>query len=305
MLIGTIIMLGLMRALSALSLKVHYAFARFLSWFLKNVMRYRRDVVMTNLSRSFPDKKYHEISAIADEFYKHFGRLVAEAVWFSGCRNPERLRRQRIVEYSNIEVFEKAYSESPGVAVLTSHFGNWELLGGCLNYDYRPDGKIIDGLVPDDLIFVYKPLKSRVWDKIMGDSRCAPVKRIDYKGYISTESILRHVLENKDRKLVVNMLSDQCPYRDSVADLPVEFLHQETKTMFGGASLARKFGWSVLYASLFPTGEGHYEWRFTQICPDASKLSVKEIMEEYYALLQKDIEAVPWCYLWTHKRWKK
>ena len=91
-------MLGLMRALSALPLKVHYAFARFLSWFLKNVMRYRRDVVITNLSRSFPDKKYHEISAIADEFYKHFGRLVAEAVWFSGCRNPERLRRQRIVE---------------------------------------------------------------------------------------------------------------------------------------------------------------------------------------------------------------
>ena len=74
--------------------------------------------------------------------------------------------------------------------------------------------------------------------------------------------------------------------------------------MFGGASLARKFGWSVLYASLFPVGKGHYEWRFTQICPDASKLTVREIMDEYYNLLQKDIEAAPWCYLWTHKRWK-
>ena len=178
------------------------------------------------------------------------------------------------------------------------------MLGGCLNYDYRPGGKILEGLVPDDVIFVYKPLKSKMWDEIMGDNRCAPVKYLDYKGYISTENILRHVLGNKDRKLVVNMLSDQYPYRDSVSDITVDFLHQETRTMFGGASLARKFGWSVLYASLFPVGKGHYEWRFTQICPDASKLTVREIMDEYYNLLQKDIEAAPWCYLWTHKRWK-
>lgn len=302
--VGTSIMKGIMRALGALPLGFHYVCFGFFSWVLKDVLRYRRDVVMINLSRSFQDKKYKELSEISGRFYKHFGRLAAEAIWFGGCRNPERLKAKRLVEYSNLEVFERAYSESPGVAVLTSHFGNWELLGGCLNYDYRPDGKILEGLVPDDVIFVYKPLKSKMWDEIMGDNRCAPVKYLDYKGYISTENILRHVLGNKDRKLVVNMLSDQCPYRDSVSDITVDFLHQETRTMFGGASLARKFGWSVLYASLFPVGKGHYEWRFTQICPDASKLTVREIMDEYYNLLQKDIEAAPWCYLWTHKRWK-
>ena len=179
MTIGKSIMKGIMRAAGTLPLGFHYAWAGVFSWLLKDVLRYRRDVVMTNLSRSFPDKKYQEISAIADEFYKHFGRLVAEAIWFGGCRNPERLRRRRLVGYSNIEVFEEAYSHSPGVAVLTSHFGNWELLGGCLNYDYRPDGKIVDGLVPDDVIFVYKPLKSKMWDEIMGENRCAPVKRLD------------------------------------------------------------------------------------------------------------------------------
>ena len=303
--VWTVIMKGIMRALGALPLGFHYVCAGVFSWIIRDVIRYRRDVVMTNLSRSFPDKKYKEISKIADEFYRHFGRIIAETVWFGGCRNPERLRRKRIVEYSDIEVFEKAYSHSPGVAVLTSHFGNWELLGGCLNYDYRPEGKVVEGLVPDDLIFVYKPLKSKIWDKVIGENRCAPVKRLDYKSYISTESILRHVLGNKDRKLVVNMLSDQCPYKDSVAEVTVDFLHQETKTMFGGASLAHKLGWSVLYASVFPTGKGHYEWRFTEICPDASARSLEDIMRDYYALLQADIEAVPWCYLWSHKRWKR
>ena len=27
--------------------------------------------------------------------------------------------------------------------------------------------------------------------------------------------------------------------------------------------------------------------------------------QEYYRLLQADIEAYPWCYLWSHKRWKR
>ena len=47
----------LVRALGALPLGFHYACSGFFTWILKDVMRYRRDVVMTNLSRSFPEKK--------------------------------------------------------------------------------------------------------------------------------------------------------------------------------------------------------------------------------------------------------
>lgn len=302
--IGTNIMKGLLRVLSALPLGFHYACAGVFSWLMKDVLGYRKDVVMTNLARSFPEKKYNELKDISDDFYKHFGRIIAEGIWFGGCRNPERLKKQRLVEYSNIEVFESAFSGSNGVMVLTSHFGNWELLGGCLGYDYRPEGHLPDGLQADDIIFVYKRLKSRMWDEIIGENRCAPVLYLDYKGYVSTDKVIRHVLERKDRKLIVNMLSDQCPYRTSKSEDTVEFLHQETRTMLGGATLACKAGWAVLYMSLFPTAKGHYEWRFTEICRDASQMSPHGIMQEYYRLLQADVEAKPWCYLWTHKRWK-
>ncbi|MBR4756595.1 MAG: lysophospholipid acyltransferase family protein, partial [Bacteroidales bacterium] len=232
-------------------------------------------------------------------------RVLAEAVWFGGCRNPERLRKKHLVEYSNIGDFEEAYTSGKGIVVLNSHFGNWELLGGCLNYDYRSEPSRPEGLEPDDIIFVYKPLGSKMWDGIMRENRCAPVLNLGYKGYISTSRVLRHVLENKDRKLVVNMLSDQCPYRDSTAEMTVDFLHQETRTMFGGASIAAKFGFSVFYMSLFPVRKGRYEWRFERICSDASEMTAQDIMQKYYDLLQADIEAVPWCYLWTHKRWKR
>ena len=305
MMIGSVILLSLMRALAALPLRFHYACAGFFSWLLKDVLRYRRDVVMANLSRSFPEKKYDELKVISDRFYKHFGNVIAETIWFGGCRNPERLRKEHLVEYSNLEVFEKAYSQGNGVMVLTSHFGNWELLGGCLNYDYREGAALPEGLEPDDIIFVYKPLKSKVWDRIIGLNRCAPVLRLDYKGYISTERILRHALEHRDRKLVINMLSDQCPYKDSKSNLTIEFMHQRTRSMTGGAALARKFGYSILYMCLFPVEKGRYEWRFTEICSDASSMDPEDVMKKYYQLLQADLEAAPWCYLWSHKRWKR
>ena len=75
---------GLLVALSKLPLKFHYFMGDFLSWVMKNVVRYRYDVVVTNISRSFPDKKYKEIRKITDDFYRHFGEIFAEAIWFSG-----------------------------------------------------------------------------------------------------------------------------------------------------------------------------------------------------------------------------
>jgi lauroyl/myristoyl acyltransferase len=47
---------GLMRLLARLPLGFHYACARFLSWLVGDVFRYRRDVVTANLARSFPDR---------------------------------------------------------------------------------------------------------------------------------------------------------------------------------------------------------------------------------------------------------
>lgn len=303
--VGTTLMKWLVRALGALPLGFHYACSGIFTWILKDVMRYRRDVVMTNLSRSFPEKKYSELKELSDGFYRHFGRILAETLWFGGCRNPERLRKQHLVEFTNLEVCEAAYENSPGAVLLTSHFGNWELTGGCTFYDYRPDSERRDIINSDSIAVVYKPLKSRMWDDIMCDNRCAPLLRKGFKGYVPTENVLRFALANHDRKMIYIFPTDQCPYKGATANDTVDFLHQPTKTMLGGASIAHKFGYPVLYMSIVPVSKGHYEWSFTEICRDASVESPHEIMQEYYKLLQADIEKHPSCYLWSHKRWKR
>ena len=70
--------------LSKLPLKFHYFMGDIFAWLARVVIRYRYDVVMINLSRSFPDKKYKQLQTLAKEFYKHFGEILAEAIWFSG-----------------------------------------------------------------------------------------------------------------------------------------------------------------------------------------------------------------------------
>lgn len=300
--IGVRLMHWLMRALAVLPLGFHYAWAGFFAWLLRNVIRYRRNVVMTNLARSFPDKKYRELNDIAAKFYQHFGWIIAETVWFGGCRNGERLHRQHLVEVTNPEVFDNAFRASPGLMILVSHSGNWELLGGLACYDYRPSHEFICPV--NDVSVIYKPLSSPCWDQIMRLNRSAPVLRYGYRGYLSHLEFLRFALAHRHEKKVYMVPADQYPYKGAIAPDPVDFMHQKTFTMLGGASIAHKLGMCVLYVNMRPMARGRYEWTYTEICPDASRKKPHEIMADYYALLQRDLEETPWNYLWTHKRWK-
>ncbi len=301
--LGTYVIGAFMRVLSALPLGFHYAWSGVLAWLARDVVRYRRELVMMNLARSFPDKKYKELKQISKLFYRHFGEIISEAVWFGGCRNPKRLRDKHLVEYTNSEVLEAAYNDSPGVVILDSHCGNWELLGGYEHYDYRRD--FISSLDQRAFVMIYKPLSSKVWDELMRINRCAPADKSSHQGYISSNEILRYAVNHRNEKKIYLFPTDQCPYRISTVDETVDFMHQETKTMLGAASIAHKFGFSVLYMNMRPVERGHYEWSFTEICRNASDHTPHDIMQKFYNLLQEDIEKTPWNYLWTHNRWKK
>lgn len=67
-----------MRVFALLPLKFHYFVGRCIAWIVAVPMHYRRDVVMINIARSFPEKKYGELVQMAKNFYRHFGDIVAE-----------------------------------------------------------------------------------------------------------------------------------------------------------------------------------------------------------------------------------
>ena len=296
-------MLGLLRLLRLLPLRVHYALGRFVAWLAGDVLRYRRDVVMHNLTKAFPDRNVWDLKPIRKEFYRHFGELVAETVWFGACRNPKRLRRARLVEIENPEEAARLFDAAPSMVVMYSHCGNWELYGGIESYNYS------DTPVPfteQNFCVVYREMSSRMWDDILRDNRFAPLKdRRNFPGYIESRDIIRYAFSHRDEKKVYNVNTDQRPYFVSPGNLDVDFFGQRVQTMTGAAALARKFGMSVAYLSMRRERQGHYLLHYTPICEDASKMSVQDIMQTYYTLLEKDVREQPGNYLWTHQRFAR
>lgn len=292
---------GTIALLSKLPLKFHYFCGDILSWFARNILRYRYDTVMINLSRSFPDKKYKEISAIAKDYYKHLGEIVAEAIWFGGS-SYSRLNRNGIVTVTNPEELNELYLSTPSMTVLSTHCGNWELLGGLLGYRTPSGNKIV--IREEEISVVYKKLSNAVSDEVFKRNRIAPLERVGTECEVESSNILRYALSHKGERRMYIYPADQAPYWYAGKHPIGEFMHQPTNAMLGSMGVACKLGHSVMYMKMQRMERGRYEMTLVPICRDASQLTPEEILRKYYDLLQDEINETPHNWLWTHKRWK-
>lgn len=302
--IGKFLIQALLRLLSLLPLKVHYALGRVMAFLAEKVFRYRTSDVLINLARSFPEKKYDELREIKHRFYLQLGDIIAETVWFGGCRNPERLHRKHLVELDpeGLRELNRLHELAPSVVIMVSHAGNWELYGGVASYNYSD---VPLPLTEQNFCIVYLKQKSKMWDEILRDNRFAPlVDRKNFEGYLESRQLVRYVFTHRGEKKFFNINTDQHPYFNAPDFMKVKFMHQECTTMRAAADLARKFSFAVCFLSYTLESRGHWKLNYIPVCDNASEMSAEEIMNRYYRLLEADIDAQPWNYLWTHRRWK-
>ena len=292
---------GVIIILSKLPLKFHYFMGSVLAWIARNIFRYRYSTVLINLSRSFPEKKYKEIEEIAEDFYRHLGEIVAEAVWFGGS-SYRRLFKSGIVTVMNQEEIDDYFLNSPSMTVLSTHCGNWELMGGFLGYRTLSGKKI--AIQEEQISVVYKKLSSDVFDEVFKHNRVAPLEIVGTKCEVESSNILRYTMRHKDEKRVYIYPTDQAPYWKAGKHPIGEFMHQQTNAMTGSVGIACKLSHSVMYMKMKQVKRGRYEMSFIPICRDASAMTPDEIIRRYYDLLQEEINETPHNWLWSHKRWK-
>ena len=290
-----------MVTLSKLPLRFHYFMADILAWLLRKVLRYRYSTVMINLSRSFPTKKYKEIDRIAKDFYKHMGEIFAEAIWFGGS-SYKRLYDSGIVTVMNPEELNELFLSTPSMTVLSTHCGNWELMGGFIGYRTLSGEKV--AICEEDIRVVYKKLSSPVSDEVFKRNRVAPLERVGTSCEIESMNILRHAVSNRDKRLVYIYPTDQAPYWKAAKHPIGEFMHQQTNVMLGSVGAACKMSHSVMYMKMRRVERGRYEMTLIPICRNASEMTPEQIMRKYYDLLEQEINETPHNWLWTHKRWK-
>lgn len=311
--IGASILYIITRPLAILPLSAHRCLGRFFGWICGSVIRYRRDIVMTNLSRSFPEMKYRELAQTCKRFYAHFGKLVAETIWYGACQSPQgkdgidyrgnkRLRRSRIVSIANVELINELHAQGKSIIMLASHCGNWELYGGQKAYTPADKGYAFD---ENDVCIVYRKLSSPSWDKFIARNRTAPlVDKANYDGMVESNSVIRYILSHRDRPRIYQFNMDQHPYKGSARCNIGKFMNQETSSMVGAPGIAKKLGMAVVYIHMAENPDGNYTIEFHSITEDASNLSIEQILARYYSLLESKLREQPWNYLWTHKRWR-
>lgn len=254
-----------------------------------------------NISRSFPDLAYRDLKKIYKDFYRHFGEIIAETIWFGGS-NYERLRRSGIVVVTNPEEVSEIFNSTPSMTVLSTHCGNWEIMGGLPGYNTATGGKL---LVPETAIsVVYKKMKNKVSDRVFALNRVAPLELVGTECEVESHNILRYSMNHRSERRMYIYPTDQAPYRDA-SPFPIgEFMSQNTYAMMGSVGVARKLSHSVMYMKMKRVQRGRYEMTFIPICNDASQMKPEDIMRKYYDLLEEEIRETPHNWLWSHNRWK-
>ena len=261
--------------------------APFVAFIMGRVAGYRKSVILKQLHDSFPDKSEAEINAICRRYYDHLAEMVVGTLSLAGMTNR---RRRKYSEFNLTENFYDVIADKD-VVVMTSHYGFWE---EALNlYLVAPR---------HHLIVAYRPLKSRIMDKLY-----KRLRRCDCVDVVPSNNFMRHYIANRKgingKNIVLGLISDQnCPPTKDCCWH--RFLNHDSIFFDGGEQLAMKFHHPVFYLELERVKAGVYRHNYTLIYDGKEEIAPHEIIERYVRCLERTIEAKPEYWMWSHRRWK-
>ena len=282
--IGYCLVLTLLYALSVIPMRILYKISDFTCYIICEIVRYRRQVVVQNIARAFPDKKYDEIQIIEQNFYRNFADMFVEIIK-SISISP--LQQNKKLEVQGFEFVKDQIEQGNNVVACLGHCANWEMLN-CL-----------PSKIGVDVYTAYKPLKASIFNQLMLRIRSRFGMHL-----ITSASIAKHILSNKGKSSLFLLIADQCPPQQN-SGLKMDFLHQTTAIYSGPEKLAKATSSAVVYINLTKTQRGHFVAECLPICENAKDVQSVEITRRYVELLEQNIQQDASCWLWSHKRWKK
>ena len=267
--------------LSSLPLNVLYVISSIISSIISTF--YRKDVVLENLHKSFPNESDKKIIKIKKRFYKNFCDIIFETIKLYSISKKELSSR---VTFENIDVINNHVSNQERVVVLTSHQCNWEWLALAAEINLKTS-----------LHFIYKKLSNPSFDEIMFKSRSRFGSVL-----IESKDAISKLKNNLDEINVLGLVADQSPNKRN-RKVWLKMLNQETP-FFESVEYISKFSNSVVYfASMKRKSRGFYSVKFDLISKPPYNKKVY-ILPEYVNKIESLIERRPSEWLWSHKRWK-
>ncbi|MDR2498034.1 MAG: lysophospholipid acyltransferase family protein [Tannerellaceae bacterium] len=268
--------------ISRLPMPVLYGFSSLAYHLAYHLLSYRKMVVIQNISRAFPEKKYGEIKIIVSNFYRSFCDNMVEILKAISATS---IQQKDKIKHINFEPITNHIKAGKHVIASMGHCGNWELLN------------IIPFIIKLESYAVYKPLSAKYMDRLL-----LKIRSRFGMNLITDKVVIKHLLTNPNPSIYF-FLADQSPtIKDESSKFM--FLHQPTYLFKGVEKLARKTNACVFYLHVIKIARGRYQVECKEISTNSSHTADKEISQNYIRLLEQNIRENPSGWLWSHKRWK-
>jgi len=262
-----------------------YLISDFICVIIYRAVGYRKEIVITNLKKAFPQKTEKEIQKITRNFYHFFCDWMLEMIKSITISKEESILRCFVTDTQILKDF--AGQNRPLIYVM-GHMGNFEY-----------GGADMESNTPYQLHVIYKPLANKYFDKLIKHKRT----RFG-TGVIPMNSVFREMIKlKKSSQLHATVfIADQTPSPDNA--YWTTFLNQETPIFWGTEIIAKKLNYPVVFLSMKRTKRGFYELIPEILCENPKETTQGELSEMHTRRLEQDIINQPEIWLWSHRRWK-
>lgn len=272
--------------ISLLPLWVFYRLSDGLYYLVYHVVRYRRRVVYANLRSSFPEKSEAEIERIAKDFYSFFCDYIVETLKLFSMGEKNIRKRMK---FEGLDQVKEDFANGHSVSAYLGHYCNWEWISSLGLHLDEQCGQI------------YHPLENATLDRLFlymrGRFKAQSIKMDD-----TFLTILKWKKEG--RKNIVGYIADQVPGYNNI-HYWADFLHHDTPVFTGAERISKIMDTAVYYIDVERPRRGYYVARFIKIADSLNEHPVFFATEQYFRLLEQNIQRAPQYWLWSHKRWKR
>jgi KDO2-lipid IV(A) lauroyltransferase len=267
------------------ALRWRYALSRLAFGLVYRVLGLRRGVIRRNLERSFPTLDETSRQAIAREFVVRQSQVFAEIDYARSIPDTELRRRVRLIDPQGVLAPAPESIRRLDVFI-GGHQCNFEWLLLRLSLELGAG-----------MVALYKPLRGTRAEQYFRTRRTRfGAQLLPAKAVTRELGIVRNAR-------ALGMIADQVP-RTSPERYWTTFLRQPTAFFKGPERLARALRGRIVFVSMRRLGRGCYEIELEPLTQAGERLPNGEATERYARVLERDIDADPPGWWWSHKRWK-
>ncbi len=274
---------GFLWLISLLPFAILYFFSDCIYGLVFYVFKYRKKVVMNNLSIAFPEKTEKERRKIAKQFYRNLIDTFIESIKFISISKKQILKRST----GEFDLINNLTTKGYNIHIMAGHQFNWEFA----NLLYALNLKI-------PFVGIYMPIENKILDKIF----------YRFRAQFGTILISAQDFKNKmhhvfSKQYMLALAADQNPGEPRNAYW-MHFMGKPVPFVTGPAKGAVKNNTAVVMVGFNKIKRGHYHFSITLLAENGSKYTPQQLTILYKNELEKIIRKDPANYLWSHRRWK-